>query len=294
VRIAIVTTSWPSFEGDPSGHFVRAEARELERQGHDVVVVAPAPGKAFGWPGAAARVRERPARAIEAARWVAATRGRLRGMFVDRVVAHWALPCAWPVGVAAPDAELEVVSHGGDVRLIAAMPKLVRLHVVRTIAVRSMRWRFVSEALLEMLVGAVDGETRARVKRIAFVQPATIEMPDVAAAIARKRGELAGTRVAVSVGRLVASKRVERAIERVARSRELDALVVVGDGPERARLEALAATLGVDARFVGTVPRAEALAWIGAAQEVIHASIAEGMSTVVREAEALGTRVVRA
>jgi teichuronic acid biosynthesis glycosyltransferase TuaC len=294
VRIAIVTTSWPSFEGDPSGHFVRAEARELERQGHDVVVVAPAPGEAFGWPGAAARMRERPARAIEAVRWVVATRGRLQGMRVDRVVAHWALPCAWPVGVAVPDAELDVVSHGGDVRLIAAMPKLVRLRLVRTIAERSARWRFVSEALLETLVGAVDGETRARVKRIAFVLPAAIEMPDVAAAIARKRGELAGTRVAVSVGRLVASKRVERAIERVALSRELDALVVVGDGPERTRLEALAATLGVDARFVGTVPRDEALAWIGAAQEVIHASIAEGMSTVVREAEALGTRVVRA
>src|SRR5580704_12263482 len=83
VRIAIVTTSWPSFEGDPSGHFVRAEARELERQGHDVVVVAPAPGEAFGWPGAAARMRERPARAIEAVRWVVATRGRLQGMRVD-------------------------------------------------------------------------------------------------------------------------------------------------------------------------------------------------------------------
>jgi teichuronic acid biosynthesis glycosyltransferase TuaC len=258
MRIALVTTSWPGADGDPAGHFVRAEARELERQGHDVVVVAPKAGGAFGWPGVAARVRQRPARLLEAARWVAAARQRVRWVRVDRVIAHWAVPCAWPIGSAAGEAELEVVSHGGDVRLVAAMPGIARMHVVRTIAER-----------------------------------ATVEMPDVAGAVARKRRELAGARIAVSVGRLVASKRVERAIERVARSREVDALVVVGDGPERERLQRLARSLDVDARFVGTVARDEALAWIGAADELIDASVAEGLSTVVREAEALGTRVVR-
>jgi teichuronic acid biosynthesis glycosyltransferase TuaC len=292
MRIAIVTTSWPSAEGDPAGHFVRAEARELERQGHDVVVVAPAAGGAFGWPGVAERLQERPARLVEAACWVAAARARVGRMRVDRVIAHWALPCAWPIGAAAPDAELEVVSHGGDVRLVVAMPALVRRRLVRRIAKRAVRWRFVSETLLTTLVRALDGEPRARLTEIAFVRAARVEMPDVAQAVAPKRRQLAGARVAVSVGRLVADKRVERAIARVARSRDLDALVVVGDGPERARLERLADSLGVDARFVGAVARDEALAWIGAAEELIHASVAEGMSTVVREAEALGTRVV--
>ncbi|MGO9832951.1 MAG: glycosyltransferase family 4 protein [Polyangiaceae bacterium] len=292
MRIAIVTTSWPWSEGDPSGHFVRAEARELEREGNVVVVVAPPAGGAFGWPGAAARVRERPARLADAARWVAGARGRLRWVRVDRVVAHWALPCAWPVGSAAPDARLDVVSHGGDVRLIVAMPAIARRWTVRKIAERAASWRFVSEALEGTLVRALDRDTRACVERIAFVEAPRIEMPDVREAVARKRRELAGARVAVSVGRLVASKRVERAIERVARASEVDTLVVVGDGPERGRLEQLARTLGVDARFVGAVTRDEALAWIGAADELIHASIAEGMSTVVREAEALGTRVV--
>ena len=99
-------------------------------------------------------------------------------------------------------------------------------------------------------------------------------------------------RVAVSVGRLVASKRVERAIEHVERTSDLDALVVVGDGPERSKLERLARARGVDARFVGALERGEALAWIGAADALIQASTAEGLSTVVREAEALGTPVV--
>jgi len=293
MRVAVVTTSWPSSEGDPGGHFVRAEARELERQGHEVVVVAPEAGGAFGWPGVAARLRARPVRAVEAVRWVAQARGRLQELRVDRVVAHWAVPCAWPIGVAAAEGvALDVVSHGGDVRLLVATPAPVRRHIVRAIARRASGWRFVSGALLEALLGAVDGETGARVRRIASVRAATIEMPDVAEAVARKRRELAGRRVAVSVGRLVASKRTERAIERVARETHLDALVVVGDGPERGRLERLARTLGVDARFVGVVGREEALAWIGAAEEVVHASVAEGRSTVVREAEAMGTRVV--
>ena len=120
-----------------------------------------------------------------------------------------------------------------------------------------------------------------------------LDLPDVRDAIERLRRELGATRAAVSVGRLVASKRVDRAIEHVARTRDLDALVVVGDGPERARLERLARARGVDARFVGAVGRTAALAWIGAAAELLHASAAEGLSTVVREAEALGTRVVR-
>ena len=120
-----------------------------------------------------------------------------------------------------------------------------------------------------------------------------IELPDVRDAMQRLRRELGATRAAVSVGRLVASKRVDRAIEHVARTRGVDALVVVGDGPERARLERLARARGVDARFVGAVGRTAALAWIGAASVLLHASTAEGLSTVVREAEALGTRVVR-
>jgi len=294
MRIAIVTTSWPASEMDPGGHFVRAEAREIERQGHDVVIIAPPAGGAFGWPGAAERLKERPTRVLEAARWVAAARGRLGRMHVDRVVAHWALPCAWPIGSSARDAKLDVVSHGGDVRLIVAMPMAMRRRLVRRIAGRAAGWRFVSEALLEAMLRALDGGARARLERVAFVQAARLEMPDVAGAVARRRRQLGGARVAVSVGRLVAGKKVERAIERVARSRELDALVVVGDGPERGRLERLARALGVDVTFVGAVGRDEALAWIGAADELIHASVAEGMSTVVREAEALGTRVVRA
>jgi len=293
MRVALVTTSYPTYEGDPSGHFVQAEVRELERQGHAVAVVTPEAGGAFGWPGVAARVRERPWRAVDAMRWVASARREVAGLNVGRVVAHWAVPCAWPIAVAAPGAELEIVSHGGDVRLLARLPSLLRQRIAKGLARRAQAWRFVSERLLDALLCSLDGPTRARVEAIAVVRAASLEELDVRAAVAQRRRELGPTRVAVSVGRLVPDKRVDRAIEHVARRADaVDALVVVGDGPERAKLERLARRRGVTAHFVGTVPRQEALAWIGAAEYVIHASRSEGLSTVVREAEGLGVPVV--
>jgi glycosyltransferase involved in cell wall biosynthesis len=292
-RVAIVTTSFPASEGDPSGHFVRAEARELERAGAEVVLVSPPPGGAFGWPGVAARIRQRPARALEAAAWVARACVRVRELYVDRIVCHWALPSAWPVGCCSERSAVEVVSHGGDVRLLRALPGAARARVVLAIALRAESWRFVSESLARSLLESLDARCATAVERIAVVRAPTIELPVLGDAVSRRRRELGQGRTAVSVGRLVPTKRVDRAIAHVARSSELDRLVVVGDGPERERLERLARSMGVSAVFVGAVGREDALAWIGAADALIHASVAEGLSTVVREAEALGTPVVR-
>jgi glycosyltransferase involved in cell wall biosynthesis len=66
----------------------------------------------------------------------------------------------------------------------------------------------------------------------------------------------------------------------------------VGDGPERARLEALGTSLGARARFVGVVPRDEALAWIACADVLVHPSSAEAAPTAIREARALGVAVL--
>ena len=103
----------------------------------------------------------------------------------------------------------------------------------------------------------------------------------------------ATARVAVCVARLVASKRLDRAIA-CAAGAGVDVLVVVGDGPERGRLERLARRTALDVRFVGAVDRPDALAWIGAADIVLHASEAE--ETPARwcaKQRAFGTPVVR-
>ncbi|MGA2448807.1 MAG: glycosyltransferase family 4 protein [Polyangiaceae bacterium] len=292
MRIALVTTSWPDGRDAPGGHFVRTEARALEQAGHEVVLITPPTGGAFGWPGVPARIRERPLRAVEVGLWVGYARHRLHNLTsVHRTVAHWAIPSAWPIGVSTRGA-LDVVSHGGDIRLLAALPARARRFVVHAIASRARVWRFVSETLLSDLLRALDTDARTLVARIAIVEPAALDVPDVSNQIERIREEIGLRRVAVCVARLVPSKRVERAIEHVAESRTFDMLVIVGDGPERSALERLARRRSVDARFVGLVPRTVALSWIGAADALLHASNAEGASTVVREAHMLGTAVV--
>ena len=300
VRTAVVTTSYPQFAGDPSGHFVESEVRGLAQRGEDVTVIWPRGVDAFGWPGFAAKVRERPIAGLEAAAWIVRARRELvtRGPF-DRVIAHWAVPCAWPLALSVrprstrgAGAAVEIVSHGGDVRLLAALPRVARIAIVNAIAARATSWRFVSTSLLAELVAALPDEIARRVEAIAQVGACTIAMPDVSAAIDARRRALGDARITVCVGRLVASKRVDAAIDYAARCGE--SLVIVGDGPERAKLEAQAARVAPGkVRFVGNATREDALAWIGAADAVIHASRAEGASTVLREAEALGVRVVR-
>lgn len=295
VRVVVVTTSYPSEPGDAAGHFVRAEVVAMRARGHHVTVVTPKPGGAFGWPGAAARIRERPVRALSAAWWVGRETARMALKDCDRVVAHWALPCALPVSLAARG-ELEIVSHGGDVRALLAMPPSVRSASVGLLLARSSVWRFVSARLLLDLSHALPTALASALERRATVIPATIDLPDVRGRAAEIRRSYEGRPTWVCAARLVPKKSVCRAIRHVAGepSESRPDLVVVGDGPERTRLAALADELGVRARFLGTLPRAEALAHIAAADALIHASLHEGLSTVVREATAYGTRVIDA
>lgn len=292
--ICVVTTSYPAFDGDPAGHFVKAEVAQLEAAGHTVRVVAPSAGGAFGWPGAAFRLREKPWRAVEAAGWMLSSRRAIVESRPDHVICHWSVPAAWPVVTSAnlDHVPLEVVSHGGDVRLIAATPDALRRRVVARLLARATWWRFVSAPLLEKLAVVLGPREAARLREMAVVAPSPLALLDVGEDIKALRSTLENRTLYVSAGRLVRSKRVDRVIDYVAGHRATKPiLVVIGDGPERARLEDLARRWHIDVRFLGNKPRREALAWIGAADELVHASIAEGMSTVVREAEHFGVKV---
>lgn len=290
MRIAVVTTSYPTHEGDPSGHFVETEVAELRKVGHQVEVIRPTAGGAFGWPGVAVRVKEQPLRAFEAGAWVAKATAQLRLTQPDRVIAHWAMPCAFPIALGGSHA-LEIVSHGGDVRLLARAPGRVR--IVRRLLDRAESWRFVSDELRELLASALPLELALRLREASDIVPSALDVPDVHADAQAKRSTVHGRRLYVCAGRLVASKRVDKVIDYVASStlRDERVLIVLGDGPERAHLERLAREWQIDARFLGKTSRREALGWIGAADELVHASRAEGLSTVLREATLLGVRV---
>jgi glycosyltransferase involved in cell wall biosynthesis len=110
----------------------------------------------------------------------------------------------------------------------------------------------------------------------------------------RTRSRLPGT-TAVYAGRLVPMKGVHLAIAAIAKLPPAWRLLVVGDGPERARLEALARTLNVADRveFRGNVARLEVLrVFQDQADVLLFPSLHDEAGMVVAEAMAVGLPVV--
>ena len=117
--------------------------------------------------------------------------------------------------------------------------------------------------------------------------------PSVVDAVVPEHAGQPGPRLAV-VGRLVPYKRVDVVIRALARLHEEQPdlrLVVIGQGPERERLEQLAIELGVADRVElrGFVARhSDVLAAVAGSSAFVSASEIEGFGIVVVEAMALG------
>ncbi|HYK94684.1 MAG TPA: glycosyltransferase family 4 protein [Candidatus Dormibacteraeota bacterium] len=97
----------------------------------------------------------------------------------------------------------------------------------------------------------------------------------------------------VCLGRLIDEKRVElllAAVAHLALDRPALRCVVIGDGPERERLETLAMTMGIAAnvRFAGRLPSADVNAALRASTTLVLPSAREGYGIVVVEAQAAG------
>jgi teichuronic acid biosynthesis glycosyltransferase TuaC len=111
-------------------------------------------------------------------------------------------------------------------------------------------------------------------------------------AVAQARLGVSGQTLA-SVGHLVADKGHGIAIEALADIADTT-LLIVGEGPERAALQALAERRGVASRvrFLGLVAHERMAEVYNAADALVLASAREGMPNVVLESLACGTRVV--
>jgi glycosyltransferase involved in cell wall biosynthesis len=93
--------------------------------------------------------------------------------------------------------------------------------------------------------------------------------------------------VGVFVGRLHPVKDVDTLLEAAARVAELD-LVIVGDGPERARLEAAARRLGIESRVRFHGLSSQVVDVLRASDAFLLSSHGEGMSNALLEAMACG------
>lgn len=295
MRIALLATSYPSSPGDPSGHFVRAEALTFAHQKHEVHVFAPAPhpdpeihthpcggANLFSWPGAIARLRASPSRAVSLAPFVAHTIDELYRVNPEVLYAHWALPCGWPIGSILTQIPLELISHGADVRLLLRLPLSLRIHLVEQLLHRARRWRFVAMDLQKKLSAELPISLAKRLKQHSFIAPPLVSVEE------RRTHSPPFPFYALTLGRMVPEKRTTLAIQAIAQTESL-ALVLAGDGPERPMLEEIAERLLPGRHlFLGRISREDALGYLEGALALLHPSAEEAAPTAVLEALALG------
>jgi glycosyltransferase involved in cell wall biosynthesis len=144
------------------------------------------------------------------------------------------------------------------------------------------QWDVLSSARVDALVA--NSRFTARRIRCFWRRRAHVVHPPVA--VERFRWDRPRDDVYVSLCRLVPNKRVDVVVE--AFNRTGLPLVVLGDGPERRRLEAMA---GPAIRFLGRLPDRETAAWLERARAYVYAGLEDfGMAPV--EAMAAGAPVI--
>ena len=260
MRVAVLTTSYPRFGGDPAGSFVADAVERLRARGVEADVVSPASFRHFGiayGDGIVQNLRRAPWKLallpLLLAGFVRAARRAARD--ADLVHAHW-LP-AGAVGLLTRK-PVVVTLHGTDVELARRVPWLARLVLRRARAVLAVSTALAAEA-------RALGAERVR------VVPNGVELPP-------ESGEETDPPYVLFAGRLSPEKGVR---ELVAAADGLP-LVVAGDGPLRAEVPGA----------LGMLPRGELEPLLAGAAVVAVPSRREGFGLAAAEAMAHGKPVV--
>ena len=317
LRIGLVATGFPRFEGDCSGSFLLTAARALVAQGHRVVVLAPEPKRARPaprWPGIDVRwVPYARPRAAQRAFYGAGAPVNLRADPVawagaigfgaalrvacdryldgcDALVSSWCIPSGWVASRAARGRPHLCICHATDVRWLGRMPD--GGFVARSIARGATSMWFLSQALRDRFLG-IAGLAQSEVT--CHVGPMLID-PPIALPCSREELRqslgLCGTTV-LFLGRLVPVKGAAALVQALAGLPEPVAVRIAGDGPERRALSLLADRLGVDATFEGWVFGRRKEALLRACDAIVVPSRPEdGLPTVLFEASARGLPII--
>jgi glycosyltransferase involved in cell wall biosynthesis len=337
VVIGVLTTSYPRFAGDAAGSFVAARVHELRAAGHEVEVLAAgergAPGDdepglrvvrlpcaiagaapLFYGAGAPEALETEGAGALlTGARFfaglVAAARSRAERW--QRLESHWLVPSGLAAAELANGRPHRAHAHSGDVALLERLPAGAALSRYLVGARRpALDIIFSSDDLrrrFARLSGCAVGRVEPLERRLG---PGRGSRDPASRVRARKVLGLKG-RTVLSVGRLVPVKGYDvliRAAAVAAAAAPVAApsgpgappttLVIVGDGPERARLTELAHRLNVNLRLPGFVARHDVALWMAGADLYVQPSRrlpsgrTEGLPVATLEALACGVPVL--
>ena len=311
MKVGLLTTGFPRFEGDCSGSFLLTLARGLAAQGHQVHVLAPAPaepGDPPAWPGIEVRwvryarprrlqttfyesgapdnLRRAPAKWLGAASFTAALLVAARRQLADcdALLSSWSIPSGLVASRIAHGRPHLCICHATDLRWLSKLPG--RRGIARRIAAGASSMWFLSRALRDRfftMAGLDSSSMIAHVGPMPIEAPARLEEPR---AELRRRLGIEGFTL-LFLGRLVPVKGLDQLLVAVSELPQAVRLRIAGDGPERQRLLGEARRLGIDATFEGWVTGERKEALLRACDAIVVPSRAkDGLPTVLFEAKA--------
>jgi glycosyltransferase involved in cell wall biosynthesis len=210
----------------------------------------------------------------------------------DVILSYWLYPDAWGAQRVARALDVPFVAgaRGSDIRVRDAISRRLTQTVVRG----TDRLLVVSADLGRLAVRDY-GADAASVRVIANGCDSSIFRLQNRAEARRANAVPDDAELVVYVGRLVPEKGLRELIEAVKnlrRTRPRIELVLVGDGPMREELAALAADSANGVRLAGAQPPERVAVWMAASDLVTLPSYSEGHPNVLVEALACGRPVV--
>jgi glycosyltransferase involved in cell wall biosynthesis len=321
IRTLLFSTLYPSSVRPVHGIFVEARLRELIKSGEvESKVIAPVPWfpsthQRFGeYAKFAATPRHEVRNGLEVFHPRYLLLPKVGMNLAPHAMAMAALPLArkliregfdfdlidahyyYPDGVAAAilarklGKPFVVTARGTDLNLIPQYPYPRRL--IQETAASASASIGVCRALMDSLAGLGADVDKLNV----FRNGVDLERfrPEPREAARQHLGFPAADLHLLSVGHLIERKGHHIAIEALAKLPESAHLHIVGTGPARRTLGALAERLGVAARvhFADMIPQTELRWWYSAADVLLLCSSREGWANVLLESMACGTPVV--
>lgn len=319
IRTLLFSTLYPSSTRPSHGIFVETRLRELLKTGSvETTVVAPVPwffstdAKYGEYAKMAATPRQEtrngitvwhpryflpPKIGMNIAPYTLAlgalpTIRRLQreGFDFDLIDAHYYYPDGVAAGILAAHfgKPFVVTARGTDLNLIPqySHPRKLILSTAKRAATSISVCRALSDELAR--IGADPRQLKVLRNGVNLEHFHPLPTSD-----ARNKLGIGGDRILLSVGHLVERKGHHLVIGMLPQLPDFQ-LIIAGDGPERAALEALSRQLNVADRvhFAGAVTQAELVLYYAAADALVLASSREGWANVLLESMACGTPVV--